>query len=408
VRRLSDREHTVTLLTQQHRSIVTSANAWCNPDVQPQELQALGELAGEAVGGITTRIEEMHAGIAERAFGGTGAAAIPARLLHDRIAAAAYTAVRTSLRGAARVSAHAASLTRPPDAPSLQVSVRGRVAIGALNGAFGDRMRDGNNALSIDMAVARPVTDPSPKVAVFLHGLCETEDAWWLGARRHPPYGERLQSELGWAPVYIRYNSGCQIADNGRRLAQLLDELVAAWPVEVEEIALIGHSMGGLVARCACHEGAEQSWISRVRHVFMLGTPHRGVPLEKAATAAGAALELLPETRALANALNLRSAGIKDLCRDCEFPFLPTANQYFVSATITRDAAAPAGRLVGDLLVLPASAWDHAGRGRRLTFPLDHYRHLGSANHFDLLNHPAIYEQIRRWLTGRAALPATG
>jgi pimeloyl-ACP methyl ester carboxylesterase len=204
----------------------------------------------------------------------------------------------------------------------------------------------------------------------------------------------------------MRYNSGRCISDNGRELARFLDELVELWPVEVSEIALIGHSMGGLVARCACHHGAEHPWAQLVRHVFMLGTPHRGAPLAKAARRASARLERLPETRALASMLNLRSVGIQDLCSDCEFPFLPTANQYFVSATVSREIGAPAGRLVGDLLVLPASAWDQAGRGQRLTFPLDHYRHVGSATHFDLLNHPAIYEQIRQWMSGRAALPA--
>jgi pimeloyl-ACP methyl ester carboxylesterase len=256
------------------------------------------------------------------------------------------------------------------------------------------------------MVVARPISDPSRRLAVFLHGLCETEDAWWLGARRHAPYGVRLQGELGWTPVYLRYNSGRPISDNSDDLARLLGKLTETWPVPVEEIALIGHSMGGLVARCACHEGMEEPWAGRVRHVFMLGTPHRGAPLEKAASAASALLARFPETNPLASALDLRSAGIRDLCHDCEIPFLPTANQYFVSATISRNSAAPAGRLVGDLLVLPASSWDHAGRGRRLAFPLDHYRHVGGANHFDLLNHPAIYEQIKRWLAAPAELPA--
>ena len=37
---------------------------------------------------------------------------------------------------------------------------------------------------------------------------------------------------------------------------------------------------------------------------------------------------------------------------------------------------------------------------------IDQYQHVGGANHFDLLNHPAIYEQMRRWLSSRKALPA--
>jgi pimeloyl-ACP methyl ester carboxylesterase len=371
--------------------------------MQPQELRALGELAGEAIGGFAARIEEMHTGIAERAFRATGAMAAPVRMVHDRIAAGAYAAVRTALRGAARNSVQAASLAHSSDAPSMQASISGRLAVGALNGAFGDRC---TAPLASEMIVARPISNPGRRIAVFLHGLCETEDAWWLGSRRHTPYGVRLERELGWTPVYIRYNSGQTISENARALSQLLEELTEAWPESVEEIALIGHSMGGLVARCACHEGMHESWVSRLRHVFMLGTPHRGAPLEKAASAASERLGRLPETRALATALNLRSAGIRDLCRDCEIPFLPSANQYFVSATLSRSSSGRGARLIGDLLVLPASAWDHAGRGQRLGFPLDHYRHVGGVNHFGLLNHPGVYEQIRQWLTGRAALPA--
>ena len=68
------------------------------------------------------------------------------------------------------------------------------------------------------------------------------------------------------------------------------------------EIALIGHSMGGLVARSACHYAPAGAWRERVRHVFMLGAPHKGAPLELAANAACHALSRLPETRPFARA----------------------------------------------------------------------------------------------------------
>ena len=102
-------------------------------------------------------------------------------------------------------------------------------------------------------SLRRAFPDATPRLAVFIHGLCETEDAWRLGAARHVPYGDRLRTELGYTPVYVRYNSGRHISHNGRALAALLEELATEWPVEVAEVALIGHSMGGLVARGACH-----------------------------------------------------------------------------------------------------------------------------------------------------------
>jgi hypothetical protein len=161
--------------------------------------------------------------------------------------------------------------------------------------------------------------------------------------------------------------------------------------------------------------------------VFTLGTPHRGAPLEQAANVACSALSLLPETRGFATPLRNRSAGIKDLrygylldedwfghdadafLRNTgrEIPFLDSANHYFVCATVTADPDARLGRIVGDLLVLRASAWAHGRGGERMHFGVDNYRHVGGITHFDLLNHPAVYEQIRRWCGGGVpALPA--
>jgi pimeloyl-ACP methyl ester carboxylesterase len=312
--------------------------------------------------------------------------------------------------------------------------------VGALNGIWGDTMTRRQNHLALEMTlrsggqdvaltsagVRRAYPHPTPRLAVFVHGLCETDDAWMLGGARHVPYGFRLQAELGYTPLYVRYNTGLHISENGRRLAKLLDEVTRAWPTEVHEIALIGHSMGGLVGRSACHYSDGMVWRSQVRHVFTLGSPHLGAPLEQAAHVASHTLSRIPETRALLAApLNLRSVGIKDLrygylvdeCwdgQDCdaflrntfrEIPFLPTASHYFMCATVSREPDALAGRIVGDLLVLRASAWSQK-RGARLRFAVDHYGHVGSTNHFELLNHPAIYHQIRRWMAPKRALPS--
>jgi len=382
----------------------------------------------------------MHTGIAGRVWSRVGPVSLPVRVAHDRIAHGAYTAAGELTRSVVRAGAHAASRAQSPDAPSIERSPAGRLVVSALNGAFGDMLTRRHNALALRMAVRRHGRDldlsraelraaypnAKPRLAVFVHGLCETDDAWMLGAGRHVPYGHRMEIELGYTPVYLRYNSGRHISENGRELAALLERLVANWHEPVHEVVLIGHSVGGLVARSACHYGAGTTCVDKVRHVFTLGTPHRGAPLEQAANAASVALARLPETRPLARAMNLRSAGIKDLrygyltdeCwmdQDCdaflrntsrEIPFPPTTRHYFICATLTREADAPAGRIIGDLLVLQPSAWAHEGRGRRMRFPIEHYHHLGGANHFDLLNHPAIYAQMRRCLGSQRALPA--
>jgi pimeloyl-ACP methyl ester carboxylesterase len=408
--------------------------------MRPDEIAALGDLASEGAAGVARQIHEVHLGIAGRVWGRVGPAALPVKLAHDRIAGGAYSAATELTRVIVRVGAQAASAARSPDAPSIERTPAGRVAVSALNGAFGDTMARRGNALALPMAVRRrggdldiartelrsAYPDARSRVAVFVHGLCETDDAWKLGAGRHAPYGHRMEIELGYTPVYLRYNTGLHVSENGRALARLLEQLVAEWPVPVQEITLIGHSMGGLVARSACHYGADSACVGKVRHVFTLGTPHRGTPLEQAANAASAALARLPETRPLARALNIRSSGIKDLrygylvdecwvdqdadafLRDTsrEIPFPPTARHYFICATVSREADAAAGRIVGDLLVLQPSAWAHDGRGKRLRFGIEHYHHLGGANHFDLLNHPAIYAQMRHCLASQWALPA--
>jgi pimeloyl-ACP methyl ester carboxylesterase len=225
--------------------------------------------------------------------------------------------------------------------------------------------------------------DATSRIVVFVHGLCETDEAWWAMTRRpdgtrQRNYGERLQDELSFTPVYVRYNTGLHITENGRALARRLGELVAAWPTGVEEVVLVGHSMGGLVARSACHYAEEHGlpWTDAVRRVFCLGNPDLGANLEMSATVLSWALAQIPETRAMAKLLNARSAGIQDLrsgwrveadSRGCEASSVTDAEYYSVGAT-----------------------------------------RLG-ISHFHLLNHPAVYAQLRRWITGRApgTLPAT-
>jgi len=400
----------------------------------------VGELAGEAIEGIADQAREMHEGIAQHVFEAVGPGATPVKLIHDRIARNAYSTVREGLGGLVRAGARAASATQRDDAPSIEQSTAGRIVVGALNGAFGDTLERRGSALAIRMTIRRAARDvgtsqealdgafpdAASRLAVFVHGACETDDAWRLGDSRHVPYGFRLQTELGYTPLYIRYNTGRHVSENGRELARLLDRVSTNWPVQVHEIALVGHSMGGLVARSACHYAAGSEWCNKVHHLFTLGAPHSGAPLEQVANAASSALGLFTQTRALAKALNARSAGIKDLrfgylldedwlehdpdafLRNTgnEIPFLASANHYFVCATLSRESHATIGRIIGDLLVLRTSAWAHDRRGERMRFPVEHYRHVGAATHFDLLNHPAIYDQLRRWLSSRRALPA--
>lgn len=395
-----------------------------------------GELAGllqvpfEVAAEVIAIVEGVHGGVAGRAFRFIGPIAQPTRAVHDGVTRTIYGALRAAAAGLGRGVAAAAALTVPDSTQDLSRTARGANLVGAVNGIVGDRLAVEESGAAVRMAVRQAGRDLSlepdalaaaypgatGKVALFLHGLCGSEHSWTPPGRPELAFGERMRTDLGYTPVLVRYNSGLHVSVNGRALAALLDELVANWPVEVAELVLIGHSMGGLLARSACHYGRLQraGWVGRVRHVICLGTPHLGAPLEKAVNAATSGLSLLAETKSLATFLNRRSAGIKDLRfgavvdedwlhRDPDaflqdhtipVPLLETARHHALAATVTADRGHPAARLLGDLLVRVPSA---TGQGTRRTLPfeLEPDHHVGGIHHLRLLHHPDVYERIR-------------
>jgi pimeloyl-ACP methyl ester carboxylesterase len=406
--------------------------------VQRQEIRSLADLAGEGTRILTNLVRDTHSGIAQRVFGAIGPVSKPVEVVHNTIAAVTYYAVdrgtRVSLRGAGELAAEARG-SDEDDAVEAHPTVAGVIA--ALNGIYGDELTDRGNGFALTMqirhhgkpvamnaaAIAAAFPVATGRIAVFVHGWCITEMSW----RRLPrdgesvlPYGTRLRSDLGFTPVYLRYNTGLHISDNGKALAALLDALRTLWPVPVEEIALVGHSMGGLVVRSACHYGAQQQhdWPDAVRHVVCLGSPHLGADLEKGVNAAAWVLARLPETRAVSSFLNARSAGTKDLrygalleedwneadpdefLRDrChEVPFLPGAVYHFVATTA---GPRPVGAILGDRLVRSKSA-SGVGKSRRVPFEQDHGLTLTGLHHLDLLNHAAIYAKLHDWLSQSA------
>src|SRR4051794_27770576 len=217
------------------------------------EMREVGRLAGEAVGGFASFVGDMHEGIASRVFKSLGPLGLPTRIVHEKATATIYPGIRRTLAAGPRAGADAVARRAPTDALPASASRAGSLALGALNGAIGDALQRNGSELALTMTARHPGHGAAtPRLAVFVHGLCETDDAWSLFGDR-PTYGQRLAEELGYTPVYVRYNTGLHISANGRQLSELLDGLVAEWPVPVEEIALVGHSMGGLVSRSACH-----------------------------------------------------------------------------------------------------------------------------------------------------------
>jgi pimeloyl-ACP methyl ester carboxylesterase len=411
------------------------------------EVQGAAELARLTLTGGARRVREVHQGVADRVFHAVGPVGRPVQLWHDVVAGISYAGVGLGLGLGARAVGRAAA--GRASGRDLDQERGGRVVLGVLNGAHGDLLQRAAPGLDLGMTVrvagravpleAAALRDAFPaatgRLVVFLHGLTETEDSWRYGAEKHHgradvTYGSLLQADLGLTPVHLRYNTGRHISENGRALAALLADLVDAWPEEVQDLVLIGHSMGGLVARSALHQACSgtteaQAWTYLVRDTVTLGSPHLGAPLERGVHRLAMQLARLPETRPLARVLALRSVGIKDLRhgalveddwagRDLDGPTTspPThvplhdgARHFVVLATLSPNPAGRLADLVGDLLVQPRSALGDTGDDDRLAFPADHVERLGGLHHFDLLDHPRVYAHIRRWLMDRPEGP---
>jgi hypothetical protein len=387
-----------------------------------RDLRGASRLATDAVIGLTGLVEAMHAQIARL----PGSAPTTGRT--GGITGLVYGAVR----GTTRVVAGGLDLLfgqlEPLLAPGPSSPAREAV-LAALNGVLGDRLEASDNPLAITMslrrdgvplaltrdALAAALPQASGRVLVLVHGLCMNDLQW---ARDGADFGAALARDLGATPVYLHYNTGRHIAANGRDFALLMQTLAEAWPVPLQHIDLLTHSMGGLVARSALHQAAAsgQHWPQRVRKVVFLGTPHHGAPLERGGQRLDLLLSLSGYTAPFKRLGRLRSAGITDLRhgnvlgsdddrfahgKDTRTPVpLPPGIEAFAIAGLAaeRDDGVKA-RLLGDGLVPLASALgEHRARAFHLTFDDAHRWVARDTNHLQLQTSPVVYERVRGWL----------
>lgn len=380
---------------------------------------------------MTSRVQEMHQAISGKTFDHllrVPGLSVPTRIVqgvHDAITHGVYAAVR---QGGGAALSLAGRAERIATDPARVPGPREQVARGALNGVFGDRLAASGSGLAFQMAwfangqalAPGALKELPARVAVFVHGLACDEQSWsmrneaWQGspwAAALPrgavvQYGTLLAHEVGTGTLYLRYNTGVAIEHNAQQLADLLSEAAAAAP-QVREWVLIGHSMGGLVARRAQTLAAiaGRAWAGRVSMIVCLGSPHQGATLEQLGEFATQALHVSEVTRPLARVAAARSQGIKDLRRGLKGApkAVTTPALRLVFGTLGDEAdrglGALVGRVLGDGLVMPGSAADDglAGDVQR--------EELAGLGHMTLLNHPRVYAVLRRWL-GAAALTA--
>lgn len=396
------------------------------------DLRGASRLAVEATRAVTALVEKMHLTIASGpALLGQPLAA-PARLITGPVYA--------SIKGVTQLVGDGLDIALARLAPQFEVSPPGpqrEALLAVINGVLGDYLHETGNPLAIEMhlrhaggaldltpdALRRELPGAPDKLVVLIHGSCMNDLQFTRGDHDH---GAALARDLGYTPLYLRYNSGRHISTSGRELAAVLEALVAAWPVPIDELVLLGHSMGGLVARSACHVAVERgdTWRRCLRALITLGSPHHGAPLERGGHWLEQLLDRSPYSAPIGALARIRSAGVTDLRfgnvldehwrgrdrfthgRDTRSPCpLPAGVRCYAVAGSFSPAAGP--RLLGDGLVPVESALGvHSRRELDLDFPAPQRSIAFGTGHLDLLASPAVYATIRDWLAGADDAPA--
>jgi len=201
-----------------------------------------------------------------------------------------------------------------------------------LNGLHGDTMiLNGHPALintsfryqSRDISIEKlneiyDFSNHHGKVIIFVHGLMNDERIWQSGPKDKLAWlGSALEKESKANILYIRYNTGLHISENGRAFSNLLQKLIEAYGSEIKELNLISHSMGGLVSRSACYYAGTQSqnWINSLKKIFLIGVPNEGSYLARVAYMTQYFFRKIDpsENDSVAKFFDVRSNGIKDL-----------------------------------------------------------------------------------------------
>ena len=358
-------------------------------------------LVVEATREMTSIVEAMHVAIASGPWMLGRPLELPVKLATRPV----YGAIRaiTALVGAGLDRLLAAL------ALELPVSTSRDAFVAAANGVAGDYLEASGNPLAIQMSLRTvvPASGPTGKVLVLVHGSSMSDHQWVRDGHDH---GAALARDLGFTPVYVRYNSGRHISTNGAELATQLATLLAAWPVPVDDLVLLGHSMGGLVARSALHAAASQAWRGQLRALVTLGTPHHGAPLERSGSWLQLLLGVHRYSAPLARLARVRSAGVTDLryglvldehwqgrdrfavSEDPRSPLELPERMYVVAGALS-------DRRPSDGIVPVASALgEHATTALSFALPAAHRFTAAGVGHIDLLSSPAVYDQLRSWL----------
>jgi pimeloyl-ACP methyl ester carboxylesterase len=402
-------------------------------DVALQDWTGFGELIDLTVDRLVAPVEGMHRAIAGRWIRLIMPNESPIPDQADRAIAGIYGTIRgagtllgTTIPMGARQLAKRRRLKR------LWGPGAGRAIQATANAIWGDELASRSSALATTVELRSPNGDRVPvdvaslgrtypqigsDLVLLIHGWNETEAAWGRDADSSRPNLMSAVAGPNRTHLLVRYNTGLSVGASGAALAELIDTVTAGWPTAVENIHIVGHSMGGLVARSAVGRAVDlgMDWVGSLRNLVTLGTPHLGSPIEKGLALATRALQIAPESRPIGDFLDLRSRGIKDLRfggvvnhdwiehKWVRPPAPPDDNgglpeavaQHFATGVITKDPAHPLGVIFGDLVVRPGSG---TGQGRNRSVSATNLRVFGGQRHTDILHDPEVHRQVREWL----------
>jgi pimeloyl-ACP methyl ester carboxylesterase len=396
----------MTIATQKPKPTPTK------PHLRATDLRQLARLATDATRGVTSLSEGVHQAVWRTLGAPRGDSPTQTRGLTGFVYGRIYQI--TALVGK---SVDLALMALQPLFESTERAAEGspqrEAVIAALNGVMGDRLAASKNPFATPMtirfrgAAIDAETMPAKKkvngkLLLMIHGLCMNDLQWTVEHDgRTTNHGETVAAACDLTPIYLRYNTGLPIAENGRLLSQQLDALVADWPVAITEINILAHSMGGLVARYACEAGqaSKSSWRGLVKKIIFLGTPHHGAPLERAGNWIDLILGATPYSAPFMKMTKLRSIGITDLRHGQSMPLPKSMRCYAIAGTVATNATMQ-NKLIGDGLVpLDSALGKHQDASKQLAFPKTRQMIAYETNHMALLHSEGVAGQLVKWLS---------
>jgi pimeloyl-ACP methyl ester carboxylesterase len=400
-----------------------------NPKDKPKsELQGLNQLVIDAIVNISHIVESLHhrinhvAGVTghptvEQTSGLTGLIYKSVRNLSDMIGNSIDVPLKLVNQ----------TVINAPLSPSTKAMQS------ALNGVLGDYLLERKNPLAIDMHFSthegaldadslrqyleQVSKQKHPKLLIMVHGLCMNDLQWTYNGHNH---GEQLAAQLGYSTLYLNYNSGLHISQNGQLFNYLLESINLFVSPDLQ-ISIVAHSMGGLVSRSAYHYAQVQGaqWTKLLKKMIFLGTPYHGAPLEKTGNWLDMLLSKHPYSAPFGKLIQVRSSGITDLrygnildqdwqqrnrfdfSKDRRIPTpLPLDVEcYAIAGSLQSNDKGFIDKLLGDGLVTVDSAlgW-HESKPSTLKFDSQHQCHIKGVNHLQLLSDLAVYGKLFEWL----------